>query len=244
MKVLFSRSIVMLCVFQLSLFFVPANAQNQELRDSVNHKTFYGIHLGFTENKADLYNTQNGEAHALEEGNHSFYAPGFRIAVIGGVRLGNYFSLRTMPGVSLFRKNWEPDNIASSTLPSGNYKVESVCGELPIDIKFHPFRIVNLHPQLISSFLVPYFCSGLCYSFDFISLRKDSDNGSIQQLNAHDLRYTCGLGLDCHMHYLTVGVEFKASFGLLSPNTSGTDHTNSFYFHNSPTFSIGINIEA
>lgn len=40
------------------------------------------------------------------------------------------------------------------------------------------------------------------------------------------------------------GVELKAGFGLLSPDTGGTDHTNPFYFHGGPTFGIGINIEA
>ena len=163
MKVLFSRSIVMLCVFQLSFFFVPVYAQNQNRGDSDNHKVFYGIHLGFTENKVDLYYTQGGEAQALEQGDHSFYAPGFRIAVIGGVRLGKYFSLRAMPGVSIFGKSWKPSSNAEISTPSINYKVESVLGELPIDVKFHPFRIVNLKPQLVPSYLVPYLTSGLSY---------------------------------------------------------------------------------
>ena len=244
MKVLVSRSIVLLCILQLSFLSLPAHSQKQDHGESDNRKTFYGLSLGLTRNNIDLYHTQNGVAHALEEGKHPFYAPGFRIAVIGGIRLGNYFSLRVMPGVSIFGKNWKPDNIAGSTSPSTNYKVESVLGELPVDIKFHPFRIVNPKPQFILSYLVPYLTSGLGYSFDFASQRTNNDAESIQRLNAHDLRYTCGLGLDCHMRYLTVGFEFKASFGLLSPNTSGTDHTNAFYFHSSPTLSIGINIEA
>ena len=242
MKVLFhgktlflgSRSIVMLFIVQLFLLSSPALAQEQDRGRFDNKKILYGIHLGFTANNVDLYYTQGGAAHALEEGNHSFAVPGFSIATMFDVRLGNYFSLRAMPGVTCFGHIWEPGNISVFVVPSGTYKVKSVLGELPVDVKFHPFRMGKWQP---------YITSGLSYGFDFGTLR-DSDNEDIQRLNGHDLRYTCGLGIDCDTRYLRVGVELKAGFGLLSPNTDGTDHSNTFYFHGGPTFSIGFNIEA
>ncbi|KWW28243.1 MAG: PorT protein [bacterium P3] len=230
-----SRSIFMLCIFPLSFLAVPARAQEQNRRGLEEHTVLYGFHLSFTENRVNLYYTQNGEAHTLEQGNHSFYVPGFRFAVMGEIRLGRCFSLRAMPGMAYFGRSWEPGNIPVSTLPSADYKVESVFGELPIDVKFHPFRMGDMQP---------YIFSGPSYSFDLISLRKDSDNGSIQRLNAHDLRYTCGLGLDWYTRHIKVGMELKASFGLLSPDTKGTNHDKPFYFQGGPTFCIGFNIEA
>ena len=50
--------------------------------------------------------------------------------------------------------------------------------------------------------------------------------------------------MDWYTRYLKIGFEFKAGYGLLPPHTSGGDHTNPFYFHDSKGFYIGLNIEA
>lgn len=229
------RGIAVMCGFLLSLLAAPAHAQTQDNGAADNKKMLYGIHLGFTENQVNLHYTQSGVAHALEQGNHSFYVPGVRLAVMGDLQLGRCFSLRAMPGVTLMDGKWKPDNVALLALPTVDYKVESVCGELPVDVKFHPFRKGNLQP---------YLAFGLCYSIDFAALHGNSDNESILRLNTSDLRYTCGLGLDCDTRYLRVGVELKAGFGLLQPGTGGNDRANSLYFKGGPTFSIGFNFEA
>lgn len=221
---------VVLGVFLLSFYAVPATAQEE---DGVK-KVHYGLQLGMSENNIDLYHVQNGVAHELSEGNSSFYAAGFRLAVLADIELSRYFSLRVIPGMSLISNSWEPDGIGVATASSVDYKVKSVCGELPVDIKFHPFRTGSLRP---------FVATGLSYGLDFAALQDDSDNGSILRLNANDLRYTCGLGVDYDLHGLRLGIELKAAFGLLSPDTDNSDNTNDFYFHNTPTFSIGINIE-
>ena len=224
-RVVWPKGILALYILQSSLFVAPVHSQEHAGGRTMR----YGLHLGFSENMVNLYGgTQGGEVQALD--NQSFYVPGFRIAVTGDLQMGRYFSLRVMPGVMLFGRSWEPEDVV---LPAIDYKVESVLGELPIDVKFHPFRKGSWQP---------YFCIGLSYGFDFASLRKDVADGSIQRLNAHDLRYTCGLGLDCDTRYLRVGVDLKASFGLIPP--SGSGHTNPVYFHGGPTFSLGFNIEA
>ena len=225
---------LLLCISFLSFHSVPAQAQEQEAGGFDSHKLLYGLHLGFTENRVDLYYTQGGEAYAWEDGNYSFNVPGFRIATIWDFRLGNHFRLRTMPGVMFFGRNLESIDAVVPISPSIDYKVESVLGELPVDVKFYPFR---------SGKIKPYLCSGLSYGFDFTSLRKDSDAESVQRLNAHDLRYTFGVGFDRDTRYLRLGMELNASFGLLSPSTGG-NYDNAFYFHGGPSFSIGINIEA
>lgn len=235
MKVLF-RGIVMLCVFQLSFFSLSAHSQERDSSALGNHKIFYGINVGFTVNTVELYSTLGGTAHALEEGNHTIYAPGFRMATIGEVRLGHGFSLRAMPGVTLFSSKWEPTGMMlPASLQSNSYKMESVCGELPVDVKFIAMRLGKLEP---------YLTAGFSYKFDFASLRSDSDNSMIQPLNSHDLNVSFGYGLDWYTRYLKVGFEFKASYGLLPPRTGGSDLTDPFYFHNGHTISIGLNFEA
>ena len=227
MKVLFSKSIVMLSL--LSLLAGAAHAQNQNNGTWDNHKLHYGIHLGLTDNQFKLYSayggiwdSQNGsfvrQDDPPSEDDLSYRTRGFRIAVIGEARLGRCFSLRVMPGVSLFRA----------------LKLESVRGELPVDVKFHPYRWGKVEP---------YLTSGLGYGYDFATLRDDSHN-NIKPLNAHDLRYTCGLGLDWYTRLVRVGFELKAGFGLLPPNTSDINPNNLSNFHCGPNFCLGINIEA
>ena len=235
MKVLFSnkkslvrlRGIAMLFVLPLSAFAVPANAQNSKGRDWDNSKLLYGVHASFIANDVDIYYTTSTSLN-----DNSFYAPGFRIAVIGEYQLSNYFSLRTMPGVSLLNTRWEPGEDVTAFTTASNYKVESVLGEVPIDIKILPCRIGNWHP---------YLAVGLNYSFDFASLRKDSGNDYLKRLDAQDLRYTGSLGVDWYTNYLKIGFELKASYGLLQHSIG---NNNSLYFHSAPTFSIGFNIEA
>lgn len=216
------RGIGMLCVLQLSLLAGNAHSQNQDSRAYENHKFLYGIHMGFTSNEFDLYSTnggliasQDGTLHT--DGSH-YHARGFRFAVISEARLGRCFSLRVMPGVSLFRA----------------LKLESVRGELPVDVKFHPFRWGKVEP---------YLTSGLGYGYDFASSREDSHN-YIKPLNAHDLRYTCGLGVDWYTRLVRVGFELKAGFNLLPPNTNGVNNNSLSYFHCGPSFTLGLNIEA
>ena len=119
-----------------------------------------------------------------------------------------------MPGVSLF----------------SGLKLESIRGELPVGVKFHPVRMGKLQP---------YLTSGLSYGFDFASLREDGYE-NIKPLNAHDLSYTCGMGVDWYTRLVRLGFELKAGFDLLPLGTGGSNFS---YFHSSPTFCLGINIE-
>lgn len=226
----------MLCILQLVLLInLPVHAQEQEHRGFNNRKVLYGLHEGFTLNWVDLYYSDvEGYSHPLDQGNHSFFAPGTRINVMYDMRLGRFFSLRVMPGVSLIGRAWEPGDISIPTSPSVEYKVKSVCGELPVDVKFHPFRWGDR--QL-------YLTSGLNYSFDFTSLNKDLDEGTIQRLNAHDLRYICGVGYEFDTRYVRLGIEMKATFGLPSSDIIIGTRPETFYYHSGPTFSFGFNIE-
>lgn len=222
----------MLCIMSLIPFSLSAQTQNLDSETQGGHRLFYGVHLDLTGNKVDLYRTLNGEVCVLDQDSGSFYAPGFRIATTFGIHLGDHFSLRVMPGVSMFSSNWRPNNFNSTTLSSAGYKVESVLSELPVDVKFRSFRIGKAEP---------YVAFGLKYRFDFASLRNDGDNGYIQPLNAHDLHYTVAWGVDWYTRWVKIGVEIKLTNEIFAPDNGGNAP---FYFHNSSAFSLGISLEA
>lgn len=113
------------------------------------------------------------------------------------------------------------------------YSVESVCGEIPVDVTFHPFGMGRVRP---------YLTSGLSYGYDFAALH--GDERAIHRFNSHDLRFTCGLGLDCDTRYIKIGIELKAGFGLLSPFLILPPPANPFYIQGSPDFCLGIDFEA
>ena len=228
------QAAMLLCISILSIHFLQA--QEQERGGFDNRKVLYGIHWGFTENIADIYYSDiEGFAHPLDQGNHSIFVPGTRINVMYDVRLGNYFRLRVMPGVSVFGRTWNPGNISIPISPSVEYKVKRVCGELPVDVKFQAFNWDN---QRL------YFTSGISYNMDFNSFEKETDDGTIQRLNGHDLRYTCGVGLDFDTRFFRLGVELKATFGLPSPGIISNTRPDSFYYHSGPTLGFGFIIEA
>lgn len=111
--------------------------------------------------------------------------------------------------------------------------MESVCLNLPVDVKFSPFRL---------GAFCPYLSGGLGYSLDVSSLHVNSEK--ILRLNASDLRCLLGLGVDYHTSGLEIGVECKVGFDLLAPSTDAADCSNGYYFQNSPMFVVGINVGA
>lgn len=229
MKVLL-QGIGMLFLSLVLFYAVPAFSQTQDSGALDNHKFLYGIHAGFTINTVNLYHVQNGVVHALDKDKHSICAPAFSIATIGEVRLSHNYSLRVMPGVSIFNSTWEPtDSSLPASLPSYKYKMEVVSGELPVEVNFRT-RIGKLEP---------YISTGLCYRFDLTS------KASVQPLNAHDLHFLFGYGVDWYTRYVKVGFMFRAGYGLFSPGTDGSGLANPLYYHNTgSTLAIGLNIEA
>lgn len=238
MKSLFDiewKSLAVSSALLLSFFTTSSYAQEQNQGAKDSHKSLYGIHVGLTESNVSLYYAQSGEAHALEQGNHSFYTPGFSLAVIEELPLGQCFSLRIMPGITLVSQDWEPTGVTFAPASPTQYKMESACANIPVDVKFTPFHTGNWRP---------YLCSGLSYSLDFRSISKKIGNESILQLNTHNLNYTLGLGVDVLTSYLRFGIELKTGLGILPTRTNNLGNTNLFHFQNSPIFCIGINVEA
>ncbi len=115
--------------------------------------------------------------------------------------------------------------------------MESVYGDIPIEIKFRSVRYGNFRP---------YVTAGGSYGFDFASLRKNKNqtNQSIVRLQPSDLRYTMGVGFDVFLRYVKFAVELKMNFGFLNLKVDDPDvYISSFDYLRTRTFMLSFTFE-
>lgn len=137
---------------------------------------------------------------------------GFSLGIVTNLRLGKYFDLRFIPGLSF------GDRYVNYTIrySSGNEIVtaknaESVYLDLPLLIKYKSSRMLNN--------IRAYVIAGAQYSFDMISAKKKrAPTGSdiVLKLNPHDVQAQVGVGLDFYCTYFKFTTEFKMSFGFMN----------------------------
>lgn len=210
---------VSLFIFQFP-FFNSTHAQVGNLGQFDSRTLHYGIQIGMTQSKFDLALNYDAGLRDTMQGVTSYYTPGFHIAIIGDLRLNDYFNLRLLPGVTIVSRDlsysWEQGYLNTHRLAEEQRLVESVYGDLPLELKFRAMRYGNFRP---------YITGGISYGFDFASLRRNRNrnNESIVRLQASDLRYTMGIGFDVFLRYVKFAIEFKMNFGVLDLEVPDND---------------------
>lgn len=201
----------------------------------------YGIQVGYTLSKFDLQYTEQDSVRQSILGTTSYYSPGFHINVIGDMRLGDYFNLRLLPGITLVSRDmsysWSEDYTSTHWKYDTRRTVESVYGEIPLEIKFRAKRYANFRP---------YVTAGGSFGFDFASLRKNKNNNeeSIIRLNPVDLRYSGGVGFDVFLRYVKFAIELKMAFGIPDLHVEDNDlYTQSVTALRSRTFMLSFTFE-
>lgn len=204
-------------------------------------KFHYGIQVGYTQSKFDLQYSEQDTIRQTILGTTSYYSPGFHINVIGDMRLSDYFNLRLLPGITLISRDmsyvWSEDYTSTHWKYDTRRTVESVYGEIPVELKFRAKRYGNFRP---------YLTAGGVWGFDFASLRKNKNNNdeSIIRLNPVDLRYTAGVGFDFFLRYVKFAIEFKSAFGMVDLRVEDDDYyTQSVTELLSRTFMISFTFE-
>jgi hypothetical protein len=226
--------------FQFSIFnFAQAQVGNLGKFDS--RLLHYGIQVGYTQSMFDLDFDEDPVLRQSLQGVTSYYAAGFHIAVIGDLRLSDWFNLRLLPGVTLITRqvsySWEQGYLDTHPLAERWRNVESVYGDIPLELKFRAKRWGNFRP---------YLTAGISYGFDFASLRKNRNrtDQSIIRLEPHDFRYSMGVGFDVFLRYVKFAIEFKMNLGLLDLKVEDPDiYIRSFNNLSSRTFMLSFTFE-
>ena len=237
MKKLFLYLSLLLCTIPS----VQAQVRASNLGSFDNRLIHFGIQVGYTQSKFDLRYSENDTLRQTIMGVTSYYSPGFHINIIGDFRLGDNFNLRLLPGITLISRDmaysWSSDYTSTHWKYDLNRTVESVYGEIPVEVKFRANRYMNFRP---------YLTAGTSLGFDFASLMKNQNNNdeSIIRLNVIDLRYTAGVGFDVFLRYVKFAIEFKMAFGLVNLKVNDDDYyTQSSDYLHSRTFMLSFTFE-
>ena len=136
---------------------------------------------------------------------------GFNLGIVTNLRLGKYFDLRLIPGLSFGDRVVRytilyPD--ASRLVTKKN--IESVYMDIPLLLKFKSSRMHNVRAYVIA---------GAQYSLDLISAAKKQNNNPNEimlKLYPNDVQAQVGCGIDFYCRYFKFTTEFKMSFGLVN----------------------------
>ncbi|MDP4186414.1 MAG: porin family protein [Bacteroidota bacterium] len=180
---------------------------------------FKPLHFGFTIgiNTMDFIVKNSGQP--VDASGKILYAdvsdlqPGFQVGIVSDLRLGEYFNLRFLPGISFGQRNFKfyyydsnAQNTKTEYEPSTPQVVESSYIELPLLVKYKAKRLNNYRPYLIA---------GPDCRIDMSSRRGYDDEKHIyMRLKRWDLYGETGFGIDYYLKYFKFSTELKVAYGL------------------------------
>lgn len=134
----------------------------------------------------------------------SILNPGINIQIISNLKLGRYFDLRFLPGVSFGQRNIR--YFRNHVIYNEQQRLESSFLEFPLQIKYKGDRLNNVRP---------YITGGLNFRYDLAGKKEFDDEKPVYlRLKRSDLYYEFGTGLDFYLPYFKLAVELKISNGL------------------------------
>ena len=174
---------------------------------------------------------------------------GASLGIVTNLRLGKYFDLRFIPGLS-FGAPYMRYGIRSSetgniywyppdhpTDPPQPNNLDAVWIDLPILFKYKSSRMLNN--------IRAYVIAGSQVSFNVISNKgkKSSGAGVILQLKPYDVQAQAGFGFDFYCTYFKFSTEVKMSFGLTSVLEKENKYVNSIKSLKAKNFQISFIFE-
>lgn len=191
---------------------LPAQTRPVHLGKYDDRQLHWGIQVGYTQSKFDLRFSEDDQLRENILGTTSYYSPGFHINVIGDLRLSDWLNLRLVPGVTIIDRdlffNWSEGYTSTHWKYDLSRTVESVYGEVPLELKLRAKRYNDFRPYLVA---------GGSWGYDFASLfkNKNNNNESVIRLSPVDLRYTMGVGFDFFLFNVKFAIELKMLFGVV-----------------------------
>lgn len=228
-------------IFIFTLFIVLSGfGQKKRLLNEPNHDD-KAIHFGFTLG----LNVMNFVIH----NNYASYQrdslvadisqpiPGFHIQVITNYRLGEYFDLRFLPGISFGQRNFIFYQGKRNEIENDKQRIESNYLEFPLLLKYKSKRLNNFRPYVIT---------GANLRVDLAKTFSE-DDGIFMDLQLLNYFYEVGAGIDFYLPYFKFSTELKFSYGfnnsLKHRNTSVPKYQTSIERLNSTLIMLSFHFE-
>ncbi len=193
----------------LILLFVSSTIWGQ-VRKSYNYREFskkpyyFGISLGYNSSNYVIQHSSkfilNDEFRRAE----SINGPGFNVGVIGNLKIGEYFDLRTIPSFSFAERNIVFQTTDGSETPIER-TIESVFFEMPFLVRYksRPYKDMRL-----------FVLGGIKYSYDMANNSKARQAETLIKISPHDFALELGAGVQFFFPYFIFSPEIKFSHGL------------------------------
>lgn len=161
---------------------------------------------------------------------------GFNLGIVTDMRMGPWFNLRFIPGISFVGRQMQYSLIQNDTVPTLSSKpTESVFFDFPLYVKFKSRRLGDFRA---------YILAGGKFSIDMASEKDVEDDEIILKLAKYDYTYDMGVGIDLYLEYFKLSIEGKVSFGLNNMLVhDGTVFTESLSSLKSKTFLLSFYFE-
>ena len=127
--------------------------------------------------------------------------PGFQVQIISDLRLGDFFNLRFLPGISFGQRSLNFYRLSDRSKDI-SVDVSSAFLDFPLSIKYRAVRLNNYRP---------YVLGGINYRYDMSSRNEEE---IIIQTKPGDLYLEAGLGVDWYLRFFKFSTEIKAGVGL------------------------------
>lgn len=146
---------------------------------------------------------------------------GFHIGIVSNLKLAPLWDLRFIPTLSFGDRYIEYyDDGFKRANPSSAGAFDPTLLEFPVHLKFKSERMTNARV---------YVLGGFKYSYDLASTEKVQDEDILVRIAKNDIHYEMGVGYDYYFYYFKLGIEVKASFGILNLVRPGGTMPDSFY---------------
>jgi hypothetical protein len=199
-------------VFLIGLILIPAIVFSQrpkvERMPKFDHKK---IHFGFLLglNKYDFAIKPIANYKLLD----SLYVVepksqlGFDLGIVSDLRLGEYFNLRFVPGLSFGDRNIQYTLMQNdSEVITRTKKIESTVVQFPLLLKYKSMRLNNMRAYLLTGFK---------FNIDMASQDKKKDQQEqLVKIKRLDYAYEIGFGFDFYFNWFKLSPELKFSMGL------------------------------
>jgi hypothetical protein len=195
-------------IFILSIIIVSSGfGQRAKMLNESTHDD-KAIHFGFTlglnvmnfviHNNYNSYKTDSLVADISQP------IPGFHIQIVTNYRLGEYFDLRFLPGISFGQRNFVFYKGKGNKIENDKQRIESNYLEFPLLIKYKSKRLNNFRPYVIT---------GGNLRVDLAKTFSE-DDGIFLDLQLLNIFYEVGAGIDFYLPYFKFSTELKFSYGL------------------------------